>query len=211
MKDTKFWLQLLLSAVLGIGGTSLLVAFKEQLPELFYNIFLYVVWSVVVVKLTDLMFGGLIKRLTDWIKKKQRQRTRRKTANRLFDKWLDLTKLIEEVISNDWKPNEDQKHKYFDFHLWFTANRSRYLSSWYEFDRLRTDMAHDSIYWDSTGDIGYEVFRENYKDPFSYFYAPLSIEHLCHILERRQAGEVRIVMSKLTELTLEFVRWTRLE
>ena len=59
----------------------------------------------------------------------------------------------------------------------------------------------------STGDLEYVVLRENYSDPFSVFYEPMTLGMLEVSLKRWDKDDIRYVLHKLHELTLEFTVW----
>ena len=200
------------SLIFGSVGLYLLSQFKEQLPVWFYNTLIWVIYFVFVAILV--LFLVLIIRAAfgDWLRKQikefRQRRYRRKLAKTLFAKWCELSELIPEILrKRNRKPTRVQSQKYFKLHFWFIANRPRFLSEWYSFDFYRTDAAHEHEYWDSTSDLGYKVFRTHSRDPFSYFYEPLTAKVLMYHLRDESASEVNFVLSKLTELTLEFVRW----
>ena len=72
----------------------------------------------------------------------------------------------------------------------------------------RTRAAHDIEYGSgSTATLEYQVFRDNYGDSFSYFYAPLIIEELYHVLKPERNDEIRFVLAKLSNFSHEFVVW----
>lgn len=220
MKDRfETWLQIIIptiaSLIFGGVGLYLLSQFKERLPVWFYNTLIYVIYFVFVAILVLFLILIIRAAFGDWFRKQiqefRQRRYRRKLANRLFDKWLELSKLVPEILKRkNRQPTSLQSQKYFDLHLWFITNRSEFLPQWHSYNFYRTNSAHDDDYWDSTSDLGYKVFRENSRDPFSYFYEPLNATFLMHHLRNESLGEVRFVLTKLTELTLEFVRWVKI-
>ena len=206
MKNKEFWIQLLVSAIIGGGGTGILVAFKEQLPTSLYITFLYVIWIVAIVLLISVVFSDWLKLLHSWIKQRRQDRIRLKQAKDLRDKWFELYDLISKLIENHWQPTVEQESKYFTLHFWFLENRAKFLRIWHSFDYNRTNAAHES-HFDSIGSLNYKVFRDNSRDQFSYFYEPQTVQMLCHILKSEPLDEVRYVITKLSELAIEFVQW----
>ena len=219
MNKQDFWSQLItllwqiIAPLVFVGGsTGLLALFRESLPNTLYNISLYVIWfslvSILIWLVLRLILGELASKSIKQIREFRQRRYRRKLARSLFDKWFKLSELVVAIIKKkNRQPTTVQSQKYFDLHLWFIANRPRFLPEWHSYDFHRTDSAHDSDYWDSTDDLGYKVFREYHRDPFSYFYEPLNANFLMHHLIGESPGGVRFVLDKLTELTLEFVKW----
>jgi len=217
MKDKlDNWIQIIIPAIssiiFGSVGLFLITQFKERLPVWFYNALLYVIYFVFIAILV--FFLSLLVRAAfgEWLRKQikefRQQRYRRKLANQLFDKWIELSELVEEILKEkDKEPTSAQSEKYFSLHIWFISFRSRFLPEWHRYESYRVSMAHENEYWDSTRDLGYKVLRENSLDPFSYFYEPLSANMLMFNLKGESLGRVRIVLIKITELTLEFVRW----
>jgi hypothetical protein len=204
-------LHTLVPLVVAGGATGILTAFKEHLPQLFYSIFLYVIWGVVIVMLLwlvlRLILGDLPAKSFSWIKNRRRNQAERNLAKEWCDKWLELADLINEVIElPDEQIAENLEKNYNDLHSWFRNNRAKLLPLWHYFHRIRTRPAHERDYGSSTT-LTYEVFFTNDDDPFSYFYEPLIIGHLRKILERRDSGSIRYVLSKLSDLSIEFVHW----
>jgi len=158
-------------------------------------------WEIII----PTVFG---ERLQKQIMEYKQRRYRRKLARRLLDKWLELSKLVKEILKEeDIKPTSAQSAKYANLHLWFRANRSRFLSEWHQYNRVRTDSAHDGEHWDTTSDLGNKVFRENVMNPFSYFYEPINANVLMHYLRKESPDGVRFVLEKLDTLTFEFFTW----
>ncbi len=217
MKDRfEAWLQIIIPTIASLifGGVSLylLTQFKEQLPVWFYNALIYVIYFVFVAILVFFLILIIRAAFGDWLRKQIREfrqrRYRRKLARNLFDKWFELSKLVSVILKKkNRKPTKVQSQKYFDLHLWFIANRTRFLPEWHSFDFYRTGAAHESEYWDSTEDLGHKVFTKYHRDPFSYFYEPLNANILMYHLRNESPSEVNFVISKLDELTLEFARW----
>jgi len=206
-------LQAIVPLVVAGGATGILSAFKENLPQSFYVIFLYVIWGVVIAMLIwlvlRLILGDWLNKLRVSITNHRQHRARQILAEQWRDKWLELWQLIARVVEADWQPTDEQKDNYFKRRVWFIKNRAKFLWTWHDFNRQRTVAAHEDEFG-STASLKWQVFRENYKDPFSYFYEPLGIEDLEYILRNRQEDEIRRVLIKLEELMDEFVEWTRL-
>ena len=207
-------LQTIVPLVIAGGATGILSIFKESLPQSLYSILLYVIWFAIIALLIwlvlRLILGDSPRKLVKWVKDHRQHRIKRKQAEDLFDKWFELYKLISDVIKTDWQPTKEHKSEYFKLHFWFIKNRPKFLHHWYYFDACRTDAAHETDFGSVT-DLAYKVFRTNYKDPFSYFYEPQTIEMLCRILENEPIGKVYFVLGKLADLTTEFLHWARLK
>lgn len=215
MKRTEYWLSIIIptvaSLIFGGFGLYLLSQFKESLPLWFYNALLYVIYIVFVAVLLFFLILVVRAAFGEWLQRQilnSRQRTnKRKLAKNLFYKWLELHGLISDILKNeDKRPTIEQGKRYTDLHLWFVANRSTFLPEWRSFDDRRINTAHDDDYWDTQRDLGYMVLRET-RDPFSYFYEPLNAEILMLHLRDEPTSEIDAVLNKLSELTLEFVKW----
>jgi hypothetical protein len=204
-------LQTVVPLVVAGGATGILTAFKEHLPHLLYSIFLYVIWGVVIVMLSwlvlRLILGDLPAKSISWIKNRRRNQAERNLAKEWCDKWLELAALINEVIElPDEQIAENLEKNYNDLRIWFRNNRAKLLPLWHYFHRIRTRPAHEGDY-SSTTTFKYEVFFTNDDDPFSYFYEPLIIGHLRIILKKRDNDNIRYVLSKLSDISGEFVQW----
>jgi hypothetical protein len=213
MKDkTEFWLQLFLSTILpyllGGGSIYLLIEFREQLPEHLYIIFLYIIYTVFVVVLIRLAFGNWFNKFYIYIQKLLRRRAEKKLIHEWHGKWLDFCELLRKVVHTDWELTKKQENEYSELRSWFITNRSKFLPVWQRFDARRTDAAHEDELG-STTSLKWKVFRENYKDPFSYFYEPFFLEDLDHIL-RYHKSDIGDVLIKLKELMDECIEWARL-
>ncbi len=197
----------------GSGATWILAQFKESLPQFFYLTFLYLIWSFLVVVrarlVVRLVFGDLPARFMKWVKHRREQSLTFKLPISRDNKVTSLSNLIVKIIEE--KVSSEIIDDYFRLHFWFIDNRSKFLAPWYTFSTGRTNTAHESEYWSSTAELGYKVFRDNYRDPFSYFYEPVTVEILRAILSRESANKVGFVLVKLNELTFEFVRWVKSE
>jgi hypothetical protein len=216
MKDkAEFWLQLFLSAILpyllGSGGIYLLVQFREQLPEHLYAIFLYIIYTVFVVVLIRLAFGNWLNKFYINIQKLLRHRAEKKIVHEWYEKWRDLCRLMQKVIKNNWQPTKKQNDAYSKLRFWFITNRSKFLPVWHGFNTWRSEAANEDKF-NGTTSLKWRVFRENYKDPFSYFYEPFRLEDLGHILglgyNKPDVGDMLI---KLLELLHECTEWTSLK
>ncbi len=213
MKDrTQFWINLLVSTVLPLvltgGGASLLVLFRDNLPHVLYVTVLWVLCLVIIAILLRLAFGDLINRLRTWIKQNLRHHARQKLVKEWYEKFRDLRELLREIIRTDWQPNKEQEDEYYKLHSWFIRNRSKFLPTWARFQASRTGAAHEQ--YGSSASLAHKVFYDNYKDPFSYFYKPLSIEELDEILKSHKY-DVEDVLTKLLERMNEFIEWTSLK
>ncbi len=204
-------LQTIVPLVIAGGATGILTVFKEQLPQLLYTIFLYVIWGVIIVMLIwlvlRLILGDSPKKLAKWIKDLQQDRARQKIVKEWHDHWAELRNVLSEVIDADWKPAEEHKAKYLKLRIWFIDNRSKSLPEWQSFHLNRTETAYEALLKADT--LEYLVIHENYKDPFSYFYEPESLESLGTILSYINKNELENVLRKLTELTDESVQWIK--
>ena len=69
-------------------------------------------------------------------------------------------------------------------------------------------MAHEG--YTSSSSLGHRVFYNNHDDPFSYFYQPLSIKQLEHLLQYHD-DEMPAVMLRLKELLDECIEWVKKE
>jgi len=203
-------LQTIVPLVVAGGATGILAAFKEHLPQSLYSVFLYVIWGVIIVMLSwlvlRLILGDLPAKFIKWIKDRQSSKAELGLAKKWYDEWLKLADLVNEAIElSDEKITKDLKNRYFALHTWFINSRAKFLPLWRYYHSIRTQPAHESN--SDSHALSYEVFITNYKDPFSYFYEPLVIEHLRVILKNRDNDNVRYVLSKLSDLTIEFVQW----
>ena len=202
-------LQTIVPLIVAGGATGILTIFKEHLPQLLYSIFLYVIWSAIIVMLIllvlRLILGDSPKKLVKWIKYLQRDRARQKIVKEWHDNWTELRNVLTEVIDTDWKAAEEHKAKYLKLRIWFIGNRSKSLPKWQSFYLNRTKTAYEALL--TTNNLEYVVIHKNYEDPFSYFYEPNSLESLGTILKYINKKEIENVLRKLTELTDEFVHW----
>ncbi len=213
MKDrAQFWINLLVSTILPLvltgGSASLLVLFRENLPHLLYVTILWILWLVIIAILLRLAFGDLIDRLRIWIRQNLRHRARQKLAEEWYEKWRELGLILFDVAKKKWKPIKKQKEDFSRLRTWFRINRSKFLHIWHSFEYSRRKMAHD--YYGSSTSLEHEVFYDNHDDPFSYFYEPLTIEQLEHLLQYHH-DEMPEVMLKLKELMDECVQWVSQE
>jgi len=196
--------------LIGGGATGILVLFKEHLPELLYLVLLVIIWVVFVFMLIRLAlrlaFGDWIDNLRKWMKRRKEHSAKLETAKEWRAKWSEFWDLISDIIETGWEPSEDHTSKHIRLHFWFGHNRSKFLPIWHSFQRSRTEAAFENEF-DSTVELRYKVFRENYKDPFSYFYEPVTVEQLRRILYHSQSGEIELVLMKLLELTDELIDW----
>jgi hypothetical protein len=214
MKDDKaFWIQIAISAgisLLGSGIVYILAQIKEELPALLYNTVLVIISLFIIVALLALIvlliqstFGAPIKKQWDSWQKRRERNTEYQLVKDWRKKWQELGLIIDNVINRDWQPTKKQQKEYTFLHFWFRDNRLQFLPVWQRFSYHRPEAAHER--YDSTTALGYIVFEENYKDPFSYFYKPLQIEELANILRGRQKGEIDRVLIKLIELLAELI------
>ena len=170
-------LQTIVPLVIAGGATGILSVFKVYLPQLLYTIFLYVIWGAIIVMLIwlvlRLIFGDSPKKFVKWIKDRRQNRARQKLAMEWHSKWLELGKLVARLIETHVEQmTEEEENEYRELHFWFVNNRSKLLPVWQSFEGRRTETAHEHNY-NSTTDLGYKIFRENYRDPFSFLYSPL--------------------------------------
>lgn len=217
MKDKNYWLQVIISAVIPLGlGSGLIFVlsqFKERLPDWSYDFIIAVVYiafiivlAVLIIVLIQLAFGGLFTRLYRRLKERSERKATRKRIEDWLDKFGELWQLIGEVIDNNWEATKEQEHSYFRLHLWFKLHRSKFLPHWQSFQVLRTEPADVGASL-STIDLEYVALHEHYKDPFSVFYEPITIEGLRQSLSNWQSDEIVYVLTKLYDLTEEFVAW----
>ena len=211
MKDKEFWIQLLVSGILpyilGGGFITLLVQFRERLPGWFYTTFLFVIGAVLIAVLVRFAFGDWLKRFARWIREIRKQRIDLRIAISLRSKWFELLGLLSDIMDADWQSTREHEDKYLEIRRWFINNRSTFLPKWHHFNHYRTNTAHSNLYYDSTRDLGYKVLRENYQDPFSYFYEPVTVRMLCRLLKNEPNAEVQLILIKLRDLCNEFVQW----
>lgn len=218
MKDRNFWLQIFISALIPLGlGSGLIFVlsqFKERLPDWSYDFIIAVIYIAFIIVLAVLLiilirvaFGGSFTRLYRWLK----DRSERKATQKLIENWLDklweLGGLIHEVANNNWQATKKQKGSYRKLHIWFTFRRSKFLPYWQVFQGRRTEPANVGASL-STNDLEYVALREHYKDPFSVFYEPMTIEALRQSLKRWHSDEINYVLAKLYDLMAEFVAST---
>jgi len=211
----KFWLQLIVptaATLLFSGyGLFLLTQFKERLPEWFYNaliIVIYIVFVAILIFFVILIiraaFGDWFIEFTRWIRKKRQQQTRTKLTADWYQKWRELCLLLYDVAKKKWKPTKIQEESFSKLRTWFRINRTEFLHIWHSFKYYRSKMAHE--YYASSASLGHEVFYDNHDDPFSYFYEPLTIDQLEHLLQYHH-NEMPEVMLKLKELLDECIEW----
>lgn len=220
MNDSKtFWLQvgvsIGISLVFGSGMLAVLAQLGERLPEWLYNTFIFTIYIffvvillVLVVILTRFAFGDWFKKLRISVKNRRQHHARQKLAEEWYEKWRELCLLLYDVASNNWQPTEEQKNDFSKLRTWFRINRSKFLHIWHSFEYPRRKMAHE--YYGSSTSLGHEVFYDNHDDPFSYFYEPLTIEQLEHLLQYHH-DEMPEVMLKLKEFMDECVQWVSQE
>ena len=104
------------------GATGILSVFKESLPELLYEIFLYVIWGAIIAMVVwlvlRLVFGDSPKKLVKWIKERREKRARQKLVIEWHDRWLDLSKLVAMVIETpDEEITKEQENEYSALHF----------------------------------------------------------------------------------------------
>lgn len=141
----------------------------------------------------------------EWFNNKKRQKANEEIARKLQSKFHDLQELIKELIDNKWVEVDDQATRYFKIHLWFRANRPRYLSLWSSFNRNRIEPNNPINL--SRNDLEYEVFYTNHQDPFSVFYEPMRLAMLKPVFRQWNNNDIFYVLDKLLELTIEFRTW----
>lgn len=220
MEDrAKFWLQLLVPTVatvlFGGFGLFLLAQFKERLPEWFYNaliLVIYVVFVAILIFFVILIiraaFGDWLRKFVGWINGVRRQRARAKLTTRWYEKWRELSLLLYDVAKHKWKPTKKQEEDFSRLRTWFRINRTEFLHIWHGFNHYRRNMAHESS--GSSLDLDHKVFFQSHDDPFSYFYQPLSIDQLEHLLQYLH-DEMPAVMLKLKERMDECIEWVNEE
>ncbi|MFC1955777.1 hypothetical protein ACFLWZ_04525 [Chloroflexota bacterium] len=219
MKDSKFWLQIIIPTVVSIlfggFGLFLLSQFKERLPEWFYNALVAVIYVVFVAILLFFLiliiraaFGDWLVEFTRLKRKKRRQRKIVRLTTEWCGKWREFGLLLLDVCKHNWKPTEKQEEDFARLRTWLTINRAEFLSVWHSFNNHRRNMAHE--HYGSSSRLDYKVFFENHDDPFSYFYQPPSIDQLKNILQYRD-NETPTVLLRLKERLDECVEWVNRE
>lgn len=220
MKDRfETWLQIIIptiaSLIFGGVGLYLLTQFKERLPVWFYNALIYVIYFVFVAILVLFLvliiraaFGDWLKGLMRLVKKTRQQRARTKLTAQWYEKWRELSLLLYDVAKHKWKPTKKQEEDFSKLRIWFIINRTEFLHIWHSFMYYRRSMAHEG--YSSSTSLGYEVFYNNHDDPFSYFYEPLSIDQLEHLLQYHH-NEMPEVILKLKERLDESIEWVNKE
>ena len=202
--------QTLLPLVFAGGATGILTVFKESLSATQYSVFINIIWAVTIIMLVylvlNIIFGNVVSKSVRLFKNKKQQKANKKIAKELQNHFIDLRTLILDLIDNDWAETEDQTNRYYKIHLWFKANRTRFLSLWYSFNhsRVEPDNPIEHVY---SSDLEHKVFYTNYRDPFSVFYESLRLTILTSVLKKWRKYEVQYVLEKLMELTIEFRTW----
>jgi len=214
VKDrTQFWLQLVISVIvpflIGSGGVTLLVIFREQLPEWLYTTFIFVIYLVFIVILIRLAFGDLIGRFRIWVREKLIYRERYRLVKNWHTKWVEMASLVNKVINSKKEPTAEQNKRYLMLRFWFIKNRTQLIPIWRQFQRVRTQQAYENDYGRYSAQE--HVFSEHAYDPFSCFYESLSLGILrAWMIETKHwsAADIWLILTKLEELTYEFVQWT---
>ena len=215
MKDSKFWLQLIVPTVVAIlfggFGLFLLAQFKERLPEWFYNTLIVVIYVVFVailiffvILIIRVAFGDWLIKFTRWIREKRRQQKRTRLTTDWYEKWRELSLLLLDVDKHKWESTQKQEEDFSRLRTWFRINRTEFLHVWHSFNHYRRKMAHEHS--GSSSSLDRKVFFENYDDPSSYFYQPLSIDQLEHSLGYHH-GEMSAIMLRLKERLDECIEW----
>jgi hypothetical protein len=152
-------------------------------------------------------FEDLIERLWANIKRRRALRKERELVRDWMRNWGELADLVEEVSDIDGEPSGEDQMEFSRLRFWFIHNRAKVLPLWQTFDRHRTVQAHED--YDSIA--AKDVLHDHWEDPFSCFYDIYSISKLKRYINRHYGDfdEVRWVLSKLTELAIEFVSWHR--
>jgi len=202
----------IIALVVAGGATGILTQFKERLPSSFYTIFLYVIWGVIIIMLAwialSVVFGDSPKKLMQWIKNRVNRKDISRKLKTWCDKYLELADLVSDVAKTDWQITDVQKESYRYLHIWFELKRSDILPFWQRFYHNRTNPANmDTL---SRGDLEWVTLDEHWRDPFSVFYEPMTLNLLQSILKRWNKNEIIYVLRKLKELNLEFTAWTLL-
>jgi len=216
MKDrTRFWLQLAISViaplVIGGGGVTLLVVFRQDLPGWLYTTFIFIIFLVFTVTLIRLVFGDLIERFRIWIAKKLAHRERCKLVKNWRVKWIEMANLVDKVMNAKNKPTDERERRYLALHFWFIRHRTKLIPIWQHFKHVRTQQAYENDYDQYSAQ--HNIFREHAYDPFSCFYEPLSLGILrAWMVETKHwsATDIWLILTKLTELMDEFVEWISL-
>jgi len=125
-----------------------------------------------------------------------------------YEKWRGFGSLLLDVVSHEWKATEKQEEDFYRLRTWFILNRTEFLHIWHSYNNSRRKMAHEHT--GSSSSLDHKVFFDNYDDPFSYFYKPLSIDQLEHSL-RYQDNDMAVVMLSLKERLDECIMWLEKE
>jgi uncharacterized membrane protein len=216
MKDKSFWFQIGLSALLSVVfGSSIIFVlsqFRERLPEGLYDVAIYtiyiffvVVLFVLVILLIRFAFGDWFTKLRRWQEHHSYRKNRLKVAGNWCDKWIDLSQILLNASSNDWRVSDEEQNKYSNLRNWFRLNRSKFLPIWGWFKRERERAAHE---YAGRASLMYKVFYESHDDPFSYFYSPSTLEEFDDILEYHE-NDMPLVLLRLREQLEELIEWIK--
>jgi len=208
------WLQVVLSItalVLSGGSASVLVLFQEHLPRPLYLTLLWVLCLFIIAILLRLAFGDLIESFRIWIRRRLAHRKRCKLVENWRTKWLEMANLVNTAMHSKRKPTDDQEIRYRVLRFWFIKHRTQLILIWQHFNHVRTQQAHENDYDQYSAQ--HNVFHDHRYDPFSCFYEPLSLGILkAWMIETEHWSDTDtwLILTKLKELTNEFVEWIKI-
>ncbi len=198
-----------ISYIIAGGGTAVITTFETRLPTVLYSTLLWLVWLIAILTLVGLLlryvFDGVYKPLFAWYKRRQEVKANTKLVNAWNLHWKALYGLLDSVRENKWKSTEEQDAQYFLLHQWFMANRISFIPLWRRFAQYRTGAAHEEK-TTSPYELAYKVFKENYNDPYSYFYSPLTLTMLISFFGNR-TDELDYVAFQLVDHNEEMLTW----
>ncbi len=217
MEDrVKTQLQTAVGLFVSLLGSGLLLLVKENLPGWFFITFLTILCSVFFVVLVRFALGDLLKGLFAWAQKWFKHRKEEKLVKAWVENWKEMTEIVKEVLGVNGEPSEVQEKRFYGLHSWFNSNRVRVIRLWRIFQKVRTEDAYASeyeVYGSYSLGTLREIFGSHSEDPFSWFYAPMSIKLLKKELESKHwnDSDIRLALDKLGERGEEFLQWARYE
>ena len=211
----EFLFQLLVNLIVPLlfpsGAISLLVVFKEKLPVLLYDIFIWLFWLLIVIIIIRFIFNDTINKITNYISRQISLRKRNKLFLTWYNNFVSLGDIISDIstTTGDWKiPNDEQKREYIHLQTWFRDNRGKFIPFWGWFLRDRPG----SSYRADKHELEYKIIHQK-EDAFSCFYEPLSLDRLGvmmrHEFSTNDGDRIRYVLAKIQELTAELIEWEK--
>ena len=181
---------------------------KEQLPAGLYNSFVSVIVAFFIIILIRLAFSDLIAKANRWLLAQRSARSDVKLAADWIARFTKISDLAWDIeATTDYTP--EQKTLYQAQRDWLITHRARLLRLWYTFEQNRDSLASERDYQNENAYK--EVFLDNYRDPFSCFYSPLTLPILKSGIEHdyRLRGGVKFALAILSDRGTEFLAWMK--